>query len=483
MERPGDALPGPHAVKPMFISGCDSSDCVLCHLHSISAAERIHAKTIPPSKRKRSLPCARGKTDLLAEPCGRESKRLRTHGLPAVFWGEGIATTLQQRKGWKWSERFAAYTAPAPASLAIASSNCGTEGLSEVVTALEFSPDGRHIIAGGVGKQIRLLSVTQSHEEPTMQPGLRLSSRTRMPGKISSLTWVPASSSCVAVGDYDGTLYVMHLGSGHTVAEVDAHAGRRVWSMHYSPLLPKLCVSASEDRTAKIWAGKSLEEHVATISPAGGGSICHAEFSNAQENTVALAASDHNVYLYDIRHLQAPTSVLKQHTKAVSYVKFLGPDRLISASTDGTLVCWDKSPGKNSSCSGFRESAGRGGDPNGFHVLRVFQGHSNDRHFVGLSVCQGEGLIACGSETPEVYAYHTSWGAPLASCPLSTVGGSATRALGSEQVLGVERGTCSNPFVSAVCWQPVGPATPQGTPLLAAATSLGDVKLLTLTED
>ena len=67
------------------------------------------------------------------------------------------------------------------------------------------------------------------------------------------------------------------------------------------------------------------------------------------------------------------------HRKAVSYVRYLSPGELVSASTDSTLRMWD--------VQGHRD-------------LRTFSGHMNEKNFVGLSV-DGE-FTACGSETNEV---------------------------------------------------------------------------------
>ena len=39
--------------------------------------------------------------------------------------------------------------------------------------------------------------------------------------------------------------------------------------------------------------------------------------------------------------MAAPLSVLAGHGKTVSYVRFMGGDNLVSASTDKTLKLWD----------------------------------------------------------------------------------------------------------------------------------------------
>ena len=55
--------------------------------------------------------------------------------------------------------------------------------------------------------------------------------------------------------------------------------------------------------------------------------------------------------------------VFKGHAKAVSYVKFLSGDELVSASTDSTLKLWSTT---DKECK------------------RTFSGHTNEKNFVGL---------------------------------------------------------------------------------------------------
>ena len=46
---------------------------------------------------------------------------------------------------------------------------------------------------------------------------------------------------------------------------------------------------------------------------------------------LVVGAADHFVYLYDIRHSRNALAVFRNHSKAVSYTKFLSNSHIISA--------------------------------------------------------------------------------------------------------------------------------------------------------
>ena len=77
--------------------------------------------------------------------------------------------------------------------------------------------------------------------------------------------------------------------------------------------------------------------------------------------------------------LQCAWPACAGHRKAVSYVRYTERDEVVSASTDSTLRMWDAKS---------------------LTPLRTYDGHINEKNFVGLSV-DGD-FIACGSETNEV---------------------------------------------------------------------------------
>lgn len=67
------------------------------------------------------------------------------------------------------------------------------------------------------------------------------------------------------------------------------------------------------------------------------------------------------------------------HGKSVSYVRYMSPDSIVSASTDSTLRAWSR-----------QEKL----------AVRTYTGHLNCKNFVGLAA-DGE-FLATGSETSEV---------------------------------------------------------------------------------
>jgi WD40 repeat protein len=212
------------------------------------------------------------------------------------------------------------------------------------------------------------------------------------------------------------------------------------------------------------------------------------------------------VQLFDLRAPRGPLAVLKGHSKAVSYVRWAGPDALVSASTDSTLRLWTAAGGRGSSDSGgcgqqqqqqqpgtAAAAAGGGGgggwdgaEEGGWHCSQVFRGHSNSKHFVGLAT-QGP-FIACGSETNEVFMYHQGLAQPSLKCSLSPgadssshSGGGAAGAAGTEGAAAAAAaaaaaggaGGAKSPFVSALCWK-------KGSDVLVAANSKGGVWVLSM---
>lgn len=314
------------------------------------------------------------------------------------------------------------------------------------------------------------------------------------------------TQSLVTVGDYDGGLYQLDIHTGHYVTDADEHHGHRyaphsstygysntatpsILALAHARTSPSLTASASEDGTVKLWHGASgVAESVATLVLRPHAAACGIDFHPTDAHTLAVAAADACVYLYDLRHSHAPLRTLRGHRRPASYVKFLSSTELVTAAVDNSLALWDL----QGACDA---------------PVRRFVGHANSRSFVGLSVCASQRLLACGSEDGSVYVYRTSWSQPMASAVLDTdeasldstesitSGGGSTHSLPAAASRGMQSPVASVPhtvggssaqcyrgmgreFVSAVAWQPASGLG--GGPVLAAATSHGGVSLLQL---
>lgn len=312
------------------------------------------------------------------------------------------------------------------------------------------------------------------------------------------------------MADYDGVVAQLDLESGHVIAEADEHGGRRVWSVSHSLQRPHLCASASEDGTVRLWGGPAMQYCLAALRPGSGSTAgtsvpaCGVHLSPFDGNLAAVASADHSAYVYDLRRADQPLLQLAGHSRAVSYVRWLGPGRLATASIDASLALWQLPgpaelaghSGEQASASGAAAAATAaageaaaaavavplpGGSATGLvtQPWRRLRGHRNAKNFCGLSVRPEDGLVACGSEDPAAYTYHESWASPLAAhrfasaiSPGSSPGCSADHCAPHQQQ---QQGL----FCSAVAWQPAM-SRPGRAPLLATALSSGELRVLEL---
>ncbi|KAH7435557.1 hypothetical protein KP509_06G069200 [Ceratopteris richardii] len=267
--------------------------------------------------------------------------------------------------------------------------------------------------------------------------------------RLSSVQW--ADDSIIGCGDYDGVLTEWHVERGYPVLERDGHGGKRVLSLEYSIQQPSLCASASDDGTIRLWAAACEQPVMAFLSPTGA-PICAARFHHTTSHMIAAACSDSNIYVFDMRRPTSPALRLAHHRRPVSNIRFLGPNHVVSASIDSTLQLWDIS------------SVGR--------PLRTFAAHRNFRNFVGLSVLQESGLLACGSETNEAFVYDKRWAVPMLSHPVTSSPVEMLHSSSTSSSCSVS--SCdSGKMVSAVCLKQSGPDC-----TLLAANSEGNVEIL-----
>ena len=329
----------------------------------------------------------------------------------------------------------------------------------DVVSGLEFEERGWLLATAGVSKQVRVYSLSKLWEESAefddingdvSRDPIRMH---RLASKLSSLAWNPSRAGVVSVGDYDGVLTEIDLETGHILHESDEHSGRRVWSLCHCIIQRGRLASGAEDGTVAIW--DSSRDVVLRISPtinrrtSGKSPVTGIQISPWDSNLLCVSSADSNAYVYDLRNTVSPMCVLSGHSRPVSYVKFLDQSTVVTAAIDSSLISWNIDT---------------------IEKERVYRGHRNCKHFVGLSVRPDDGLISCGSETGEVFCYERDQ-----STPIAVQDSSAFSHNSSECETGI--------FCSSVAWQPAAAGCSGVPAVMASAFTDGTIRILGLKGD
>ncbi|CAI5532013.1 unnamed protein product [Closterium sp. Naga37s-1] len=324
---------------------------------------------------------------------------------------------------------------------------------SNIVSSIEFDRDDEFFATAGVSRRIKVFNFSQVVGElaDVHCPVVEMPTRS----KLSCLSWNPYLKAHIASSDYEGIVTVWDVGTGQSLLEYEEHE-KRAWSVDFARTEPTRLVSGSDDGKVKIWCTRQ-ESSVLNIDMKA--NICCVKFNPGSANFIAVGSADHHIHYYDIRAPALPLHVFSGHRKAVSYVKFLSPSQLASASTDSTLRLWDV---------------------HSHAAIRTLRGHTNEKNFVGLSV--NSDYIACGSETNEVYIYYKAMSKPMA----------VHRFTNSDPFNGEDSDEDTAHFISAVCWKGGGGEAggagaggeggggQQQEATMLAANSQGTIKVLSL---
>ncbi|KAJ4955402.1 hypothetical protein NE237_012185 [Protea cynaroides] len=311
---------------------------------------------------------------------------------------------------------------------------------ANVICSLSFDRDEDYFATAGVSKKIKIFEfhALLNDSVDIHYPVIEMSNKS----KLSWVCWNSYIKNYLASTDYEGVVQLWDASTGQGFSQLIDHE-KRAWSVDFSQLDPTKLASGSDDFSVKIW---SINEKNCIDTIRNAANVCCVQFSPHSNHLLAFGTSDYMTYCYDLRNTKIPWCTLAGHGKAVSYVKFLDPETLVSASTDNTLKLWDL---KKSSSSGLSKTA----------CSLTFSGHTNEKNFVGLTV--SDGFIACGSETNEVYAYYRSLPMPITSHKFGSF----------DPITGKEIGDDNGQFVSSVCWR--GKSN-----MVVAANSSGSIKLL-----
>ncbi|KAJ4953689.1 hypothetical protein NE237_030521 [Protea cynaroides] len=311
---------------------------------------------------------------------------------------------------------------------------------ANVICSLSFDQDEDYFATAGVSKKIKIFEFRALLNDSVdiHYPNIEMSSKS----KLSCVCWNSYIKNYLASTDYEGGVQLWDASIGQGFSQFADHE-KRAWSVDFSQLDPTKLASGSDDCSVKIW---NINERNCIDTIRNVANVCCVQFSAHSTNLLAFGSADYKTYCYDLRNTRIPWCTLAGHGKAVSYVKFLDPETLVSASTDNTLKLWDL---KQTSSSGVSTNA----------CSRTFSGHTNEKNFVGLTV--SDGYIACGSESNEVYAYYRSLPMPITSHKFGSI----------DPITGQETGDDNGQFVSCVCWR-------RKSNTVVAANSSGSIKLL-----
>lgn len=320
---------------------------------------------------------------------------------------------------------------------------------SSIISSVEFDRDGTLFATAGVSKRISVFehaTVVRAPGTLVHCPIIEMVTRS----KLSCLAWNRYVASHLASSDYEGVVTVWDVNTAGMVQEYEAHS-KRIWSVDYSAADPTLLASGSDDCTVKLWSTRA-QASVAQLDLKA--NVCAVKWRPGTAHQIAVGSADHTVYLYDLRRADAPVASFSGHRKAVSYVRWSGENEIVSASTDSTLRLWNAAGAIASGIGGEAE--------------RIYEGHANEKNFVGLAV-EGD-FLACGSETNETFVFFKPLSKAIARLrfgdgPLFGGGGGGEGGGGGA---GDDKA-----FVSAVCWRPGGQE-------LLVADSQGTLRVLQL---
>ncbi|XVF51363.1 hypothetical protein PTKIN_Ptkin04bG0179100 [Pterospermum kingtungense] len=311
---------------------------------------------------------------------------------------------------------------------------------ANVICSMSFDRDEDYFAAAGVSKKIKIFEFNALFNDSVdiHYPLIEMSNKS----KLSCVCWNNYIKNYLASTDYDGLVKLWDASTGQAISHYIEHE-KRAWSVDFSQVYPTKLASGSDDCCVKLW---SINEKSCLGTIRNIANVCCVQFSAHSTHLLAFGSADYKTYCYDLRNARAPWCVLSGHDKAVSYVKFLDSETVVTASTDNTLKLWDLN---KTSSSGLSSNA----------CSLTFHGHTNEKNFVGLSV--SDGYIACGSETNEVYAYRRSLPMPITSHKFGSI----------DPISGKETDDDNGLFVSSVCWR--GKSN-----MVVAANSSGCIKVL-----
>ena len=262
----------------------------------------------------------------------------------------------------------------------------GHEGM---VQAAIFTPDGKHIISGGIDERLRLWDIASGRLDRILAK------------EQSSITAIDIRDGVVLVAEASGLVVLKNLYSGKTIKKIRHHNGL-VHSVAFGRRNNEF-FTAGQDGTVKYWRDKTDYPDLTLENDTG---AIHAIAVRPSESLIATAGADRVVKLWDTSRRRLIRK-FRGHKRAVSSIDFSPDGRyLVSAGLDGRLKLWSaKSRRTRRTLHGHRgrifmvkfspdgtllASAGEDGTVRLWNVrrrklLRTFRGHQGPVRSVSFS--------------------------------------------------------------------------------------------------
>lgn len=206
---------------------------------------------------------------------------------------------------------------------------------SSIVSSIEFDKNQEFFAIAGVTKRIKIYdyNVVLKDMVDIHYPTTEMVCSS----KISCISWSSFHKCMLASSDYEGTVIVWDTATSTKQTVWQEHE-KRCWSVDFNLVDTKLIASGSDDARVKLWS-TNMSHSVASLEAKA--NVCCVKFNPSSCYHLAFGSADHCVHYYDLRSTKHPLNVFKGHRKAVSYVKFLNSEDIVSASTDSQLKLWN----------------------------------------------------------------------------------------------------------------------------------------------
>ena len=199
------------------------------------------------------------------------------------------------------------------------------------VYSLAYSPDGECLVSGSFDMKCLLWSASGSCENfNVLEKGHK--------NAILDVKW-SCDSEFVVTASADKNLAWWDASTGSRIKKFMGHEGI-VNAVDTSRTSPKLSVSGSDDKTAKIWDART-KGHVSSFEHSF---QCTAVAYGGDGNTVYTGGIDNCITVWDMR-TQSMSMKMKGHNDTITCLS-LHPKgtHLLSNSMDETLKTWDVRP-------------------------------------------------------------------------------------------------------------------------------------------